>query len=88
MKVDKQCSECNKKMIKRYDNRVFASNPPQYPWYWWCGCGNTESGGVERGKTEEETYMEIWENENKTGNYHIHTHEPGEIVFEEEDEDK
>ena len=41
-------------MIKRFSGIVCDSNPQQYPWYWWCSCGNTEKGAVEYGKTKEQ----------------------------------
>lgn len=59
------CSICGKKMIKRYANYVLTSYPPQYPWSWWCACGHTEPGGIERGKTDEEILEERWNEENK-----------------------
>jgi len=58
---NKICQKCNSKMIKRSTGVVLTSYPPQYPWYWWCGCGHTERGGVERGKTNEEIAHEEWE---------------------------
>lgn len=59
--------ECGKLMIKRYENRVLMSNPPQYPWQWWCGCGKTKEGGIERGKTDGELALEKWKQVNKEG---------------------
>ena len=55
-----KCTKCNSNMIKRYENRVLCSYPPQYPWYWWCKCGNKEQGGTERGTTTEELYDIKW----------------------------
>lgn len=55
---------CGKKMIKRYSRIVLMSQPPQYPYDWWCACGKTEEGGRERGKTAEEMDMEVWEKAN------------------------
>lgn len=60
------CHICGKKMIKRYANYVLTSYPPQYPWDWWCACGHTELGGVDRGQTDEEILKERWEQENRT----------------------
>jgi hypothetical protein len=37
-----------------------TSFPPQYRYYWWCGCGKTVKGGTERGKTEEEVALKEW----------------------------
>ena len=54
------CPKCNSQMIKRYENRVLTTYPPQYPWYWWCGCGHEEGGGIERCTTEEEAAMMSW----------------------------
>ena len=56
----KVCPVCGKKMIKRYKDYVLMSYPPQYPWYWWCGCGHEEPGGVERGIAAEEMVMAAW----------------------------
>ena len=61
----KECPGCNKKMIKRYQNRVLTSYPPQYPWDWWCGgCGLVGEGGIDEGMTQEEMYQKEWENAN------------------------
>jgi len=61
METHKICPVCGSKMIKRYENYVLTTYPPQYPWYWWCGCGHTEPGGVERGMTAEEIDRIEWE---------------------------
>ena len=58
------CPKCGKKMIKRYENFILATNPPQYPWYWWCGCGHIERGGIDRGMDVDELYRRIWETTN------------------------
>ena len=53
---------CGHKMIRRYTSIILPTYPPQRPWYWWCGgCGNTEDGGVEHGKTEDELAMAEWQ---------------------------
>ncbi len=59
------CDNCGKKMIQRYSNIVLDTNPPQYPWYWWCGCGAEKPGGVKVGRTEEQTAYERWKYENE-----------------------
>ena len=64
MQEVKICKKCGKKMIKRYRNEIYPTYPAQYPWYWWCKCGHTEEGGVERGLTEDEYYEKLWEEEN------------------------
>ena len=61
----KRCPKCGKKMIKRYENYVLTSYPPQYPWYWWCKCGYTEEGGIDKGITIEELYDKLWEETNR-----------------------
>jgi len=33
-------------MVKQYRDYVLTSMPPQQPWDWYCGCGNTEYGGT------------------------------------------
>ncbi len=58
------CPKCNKNMIQRFSHTVLLNYPPQYPWNWWCGCGHTEVGGIERGKTHEEVAMDAWEKAN------------------------
>ena len=56
---------CGKKMIKRYSNRVILTDPPKFPWYWWCGgCRREEEGGIEVGKTDEQRNKEAWERAN------------------------
>ncbi|RLJ01290.1 MAG: hypothetical protein DRP11_04660 [Candidatus Aenigmatarchaeota archaeon] len=63
--MTKTCPQCGKQMIKRYENRVLLTNPPQYPWYWWCECGYTEKGGADRGILMEDFYYQQWEEVNK-----------------------
>ena len=59
-----RCDECGATMIQRDSGVVLTSMPPQYPWYWWCGCGATKKGGVRRDKTEEQMCREEWERAN------------------------
>ena len=61
----KECPKCGKKMIKHFLNIVYPTYPPQYPWKWKCGCGYTEEGGIVRGKTDEEIFIERWKEANK-----------------------
>lgn len=63
----KQCPACGSQMIRRYADQVFLTHPPQYRWYWWCGCGRTEAGGTTWGKTEDEIAREGWERLNGKG---------------------
>jgi hypothetical protein len=63
--MDNKKCKCGKIMIKRYTGFALTSYPPQYPWYWWCKCGNTLTGSVDIGKTEEELYEMAWEELNK-----------------------
>ena len=37
----KDCSECNKLMIKKYV-KFYLTCHGILEWDWWCGCGNTE----------------------------------------------
>lgn len=60
----KPCSSCGKRMVRRYANFVLATYPAQYPWSWWCSCGHTEYGGVDRGVTAEELLRIDWEQAN------------------------
>ena len=62
----KECPKCGKMMIQERSNYVLTSNPPQYPWTWWCGCGHTEAGGVEIPKvtSAQEVLRERWERVN------------------------
>ena len=62
--MTKECPKCKAQMIQRYENIVYCTYPPQHPWNWWCGCGHTETGGVERGITEEESYLREWRGKN------------------------
>ena len=55
---------CGKLMIQRDEPFVYASDPPQYPWKWWCGCGHTEPGGVRWGMTEGQMARRAWEQAN------------------------
>jgi len=56
-----KCPKCGMKMIKRYEGYVLTLYPAQYPWYWWCGCGHTEEGGIEVGETEPQSARKEWE---------------------------
>jgi len=59
-----KCKKCGKQgMLKRYENRILTSIPPQYPWYWWCSCGNTQEGGIEEGIMASEIYKKSWKGE-------------------------
>lgn len=51
-------------MIQWYQNMVLTSYPAQFPWDWKCGCGHSEEGGIEMGKTIEDRFQETWEGEN------------------------
>lgn len=59
-----KCPKCGKVMIKRFANICLTSYPAKYPWHWWCGCGNTEVGGIVVGKTQEQICREEWEKAN------------------------
>ena len=61
----KRCPKCGARMIKRYENCVYLTDPPQYPWNWWCACGWQEKGGIDRGISEEEVIRRIWEEAQK-----------------------
>jgi len=61
----KICPNCGKKMIKRYEDYILLTNPPQHPWFWWCGCGHKEKGGIDKGESIGEIYREIWKDINK-----------------------
>jgi len=65
--VIKICPKCGKKMIKRYEDYILPTNPPQYPWYWWCRCGHTERGGIEEVRNMEQIYRLLWRGVNKEG---------------------
>ena len=60
-----ECPKCHSKMIKRYTNQVLLSYPPQYPWYWWCGCGERKEGGTEQGKSDDEMSYDEWKKVNE-----------------------
>ena len=55
------CKSCGRQMVRRYTGTVLTSYPAQYPWYWWCACGQTAEGGVERGLTEDEEARRSWQ---------------------------
>lgn len=56
-----QC-QCGKRMVGRIDK----SNAHQgwLRWYWWCGCGNVQEGGVWHPVTEDEAVYARWEKAN------------------------
>jgi len=62
----KECPKCGRRMIKRYEDSILLTHPPQAPWYWWCGCGYREEGGVDRAVTNDEWYKMIWREINKS----------------------
>lgn len=57
----KKCSKCGKNMIMEYRSIALVTYPQKFPWDWWCACGNTEEGGIERGQTNEEIRQKNWE---------------------------
>ena len=85
----KPCPKCGKQMIKWDQMTVYATNPPQYPWDWRCGCGHQEKGGVRRGKTMEDLFVERWTDANigPTSTYDVnlplptHCHGPTELIL-------
>ncbi len=42
------CEQCGAVMVKWYPSFAYATDPPQYPYRWWCGCGHDVAGGVDR----------------------------------------
>jgi len=60
-----KCLACGMKMIRRSTGVDLLSYPPQYPWNWWCGCGHTVEGGVERAVFLEDSFQEAWERLNQ-----------------------
>jgi hypothetical protein len=58
--IETKSCECGKKMIKRYFGMVLMTNPPQYPYDWWCGCGRTENAGRDVGQAPD-TIQQQWE---------------------------
>jgi len=57
----KPCPSCGKLMIRCYANYILCTYPPQHPYDWWCGCGHSEAGGVERCELPKNTLMRQWE---------------------------
>lgn len=60
----KQCPECKARMVKKNTGTVLTTDPPQYPYDWWCGCGHEEVGGIERDLTREEKLYRRWKSFN------------------------
>jgi hypothetical protein len=58
--MTRPCPSCGARMIRRSSGIALPTDPPQYPWSWWCGCGHAEAGGVERTTTDEEAAMDRW----------------------------
>jgi hypothetical protein len=58
------CEACYARMIMRYVSRP-VQTPPEYPWYWWCACGNTEPGNTEPGRVDNEEALRRWRAENR-----------------------
>ena len=65
---EKICPKCGAKMTQEWDNEVLCTYPPQYVWYWFCGCGHRERGGVVQEVME--TSMDIWK---RLNNFDIRT---------------
>ena len=63
MKEHRRCPDCPRLMIKRVSNPVDCITPMR-EWYWWCNCGNEETGGILRGISELEYYKKEWERVN------------------------
>ena len=61
----KPCPKCDRQMISEWFGGVLLTSPAQHPWRWWCGCGNTEVGGVITEESREQERMRRWEQVNK-----------------------
>ena len=59
--MKKLCPQCGRQMTKRYEDRVLLTDPPQYPWYWWCRCGHVEVGGMDRERRGDEEVYFTWD---------------------------
>ena len=60
----KVCPKCQKQMIRRDLGYAYATDPPQYPWEWWCGCGHREAGGVRIDPTDDQMALDEWKRAN------------------------
>ncbi len=72
------CAKCGKVMIKRCeentamyparytiaDEWILMDTPLQLPFFWWCGCGHREDGGIDHGKSGDEIYKRLWKQAN------------------------
>jgi len=61
---ERRCSKCDSWMVKEHTGFSSPYDPKKYPYIWWCGCGNSEEGGVELEKTPQERLREHWERMN------------------------
>lgn len=57
---------CGKRMIGCYDESRMRETPPKMQWFWWCGCGKQELGGVWHPVTRDEALMDRWQRVNET----------------------
>jgi len=57
-----KCEVCGKWAIKQSTGLVLMSYPPQFPMEWKCACGWAMGAGVVRGKTNEELFLDEWNN--------------------------
>ena len=58
MMVSRRCKKCRKLMIRRH--ALDSSFPAACPYAWWCKCGHTEEGGMDRVLDFDAYYAELW----------------------------
>ena len=66
LKEHRVCPNCGKLMIKRVSTEIddVIDGLPAKEWWWHCGCGAKETGGVLKGVPELEYLKREWERVN------------------------
>ena len=59
------CPKCHSVMLRVPTGMAYASDPPQFPMEWRCGCGYREKAGVDRAMSPEESFLEAWRRANE-----------------------
>lgn len=63
--ITKPCSRCSKKMIRGFTCTTFTTFPLNDHWKWYCGCGNSEDGGSEVRRIDQEGLYKKWKKANE-----------------------
>ena len=61
----KHCPVCRKRMVPRILDTMLPTDPPEYHYSWWCGCGHEEAGDSFPATPESDLLRGFWERKNR-----------------------